>query len=185
MIISKELLTAVGVDNANIIKYGKFLEIYSEKFKVDTVKRIESFLPNLLHESGSFKYIKEILPKDNPTYLAKLGKFFGRGLLQVTHERNYKLFTEWCKLNITNFSLDFVKNPELLETPEYAVLSAFWYWKTNRLDVYADRGDFDNVCSLINRGRILKSINELSLINGYADRKKKFNLVALYFKNFL
>lgn len=185
MNISKELLKYVSVSDADIEKYGEFLNVYSEKFEVNTIKRIQSFIPNLLHESGNFRYVKEILPKNKPNYLARIGNYFGRGLMQVTWLKNYILFTEWCKINLTNFKEDFSKNPELLETPKYAVLSAFWYWRVNRLNVYADREDFDNVCSLINRGKIIKSQDEIILINGYADRKKKYQLVNDYYKNFL
>jgi len=164
--------------------YLDWFNKYAEQFEVNTEDRVLCFLSNLLHESANFKFIKEILPKDKPDYIKRIGKYFGRGLLQVTWERNYKLFTDWCKLNFEGFDKDFVKNPELLETPQFAVLSAFWYWKTNNLEKYADDKDFDNVCSLINRGRLIDKSNPNweKLINGYEDRLKKYKTINNWLK---
>ena len=168
----------------NIDLYLDWFNLYCEQFKVNTVNRLLCFLPNILHESGNFKFVKEILPKNNPEYVRKIGKFFGRGLLQVTWERNYKAFTDWCKINIQGFDKDFVKNPELLETPQYAVLSAFWYWKVNNLEKYADVGDFTNVCSIINTGRI-QNPKTSHKINGMEDRLQKYELVKQMLKSWM
>jgi putative chitinase len=185
MKFTKEDFEKLKIINPDL--YIDWFNLYSEQFNVNTVKRILCFLPNLLHESTNFKYVKEILPRNKSDYVERLGNFFGRGLLQVTWKRNYKLFTEWCKLNIQEFDKDFVKNPELLETPQYAVLSAFWYWKSNNLQKYADINDFDNVCSLINRGKLIDKTNPnwKKLINGYDDRLKKYNLVKQMLKSWI
>ena len=168
----------------NIDLYLDWFNLYCEQFKVNTVNRILCLLPNLLHESANFKFVKEILPKNNPDYVKKLGNYFGRGILQITHSINYKAFTEWCKVNIKGFDKDFVKNPELLETPQYAVLSAFWYWKVNNLEKYADKGDFTNVCSIINTGRI-QNPKSPHKINGMEDRLKKYTLVTQMLKGWM
>lgn len=168
----------------NIDLYLDWFNLYCEQFKVNTVSRLLCFLPNILHESMNFKYVKEILPKNNPDYVKRLGNYFGRGILQITHSANYKAFTDWCKINIQGFDKDFVKNPELLETPQYAVLSAFWYWKVNNLEKYADKGDFVNVCSIINTGRV-QNPKSPHKINGMEDRLKKYELVKQMIKGWM
>ncbi len=51
-------------------------------------------------------------------------------------------------------SVDLVKNPGLLATDKaLAAKAAVWFWKTRGLNAYADRGDFKNVCSIINTGQ--------------------------------
>lgn len=86
-------------------------------------------------------------------------KYRGRGLLQVTLKDNYKLFDEW--VTDVPMGCDFVDSPELLTEPQYAVLSAFWYWDKHNLNKYADLSEdnFKKITKIINGG-----------LNGYADR---------------
>ena len=86
-------------------------------------------------------------------------KYRGRGLLQVTLKDNYKLFDEW--VTDVPMGCDFVDSPELLTEPQYAVLSAFWYWDVNKLNRYCTlmEEDFRKLTKAINGG-----------YNGYADR---------------
>lgn len=156
--------------------YIPYFNLYLSEFNITTKNKLGSFFGNLLHESASFRYVKEILPKNNPEYLKRLGNYFGRAFLQITHKYNYKAFTDWCKINIKEFDNDFVKNPELLETPQYAVLSAFWYWEANNLNKYAEN-DFINVCSIINTGRV-QNPSKPHKINGIDDRINKFNIIS-------
>ena len=120
-------LIELGASNVSL--YLPWINKYSEEFAVNTPNRLLVFLPNLLHESNNFKSMREILPKNNPAYVARLGNFYGRGTVQLTHRANYQAFTDFCKKTYPNFKHDFVKNPELIETPQFAVLSAFWFWK--------------------------------------------------------
>lgn len=43
--------------------------------------------------------------------------------------------------------------PELLEQPEFAALSAAWWWADKGLNLYADRGRIEDVASIINTGQ--------------------------------
>ena len=49
--------------------------------------------------------------------------------------------------------LDLINQPELLEQPKNACLSAAWFWATNGLNTLADAGDNQNIGSVINTGR--------------------------------
>lgn len=75
-------------------------------------------------------------------------KYRGRGLIQVTGKANYLA----CSRAL--FGDDrLILQPELLEQPQYAALSAAWFWSVNGLNTLADAGDVQNIGSLINTGR--------------------------------
>lgn len=69
----------------------------------------------------------------------------GRGLIQLTGRDNYK----YCGKAI---GVDLEENPEYLETPKYAALSAGWYWAIHRLNNIAS--DIIAVTKKINGGTI-------------------------------
>ena len=76
-------------------------------------------------------------------------KFRGRGLVQLTGRANYTrcskdLFGDDC----------LVQNPDLVCEPEYAVLSACWFWHKNRLNDICDRGDVVLLSKRINGGTL-------------------------------
>lgn len=74
--------------------------------------------------------------------------FRGAGWIQETGRANLLA----CSLGL--FGDDrLLRNPEALEQPQYAALSAAWHWSTNRLSTWADKGDNDNVGSIINTGK--------------------------------
>jgi putative chitinase len=88
-------------------------------------------------------------------------KYRGRGLKQLTGKFNY----EKCGKDL---GLDLVGNPDLLLEPMYAARSAGWFWRSNSLSVFADKGDLEGMTKRINGGLI-----------GYAERKAKYdNILA-------
>lgn len=73
-------------------------------------------------------------------------KYRGRGILQVTGKSNYQEFAkDFDKLEV-------IDNPDLLSTPEYAVLSAIWFWIKNDLNKYSDAHDVKGATKRINGG---------------------------------
>jgi putative chitinase len=72
-------------------------------------------------------------------------KYKGRGLIQITGKYNYDLLSK-------DFGVDLLLKPELLESPEYAVRSACWFWKKNKLNISADKGDLKANTKTINGG---------------------------------
>ena len=86
-------------------------------------------------------------------------KFRGRGLKQLTGKFNY----EKCGKDL---GLDLVGNPDLLLEPMYAARSAGWFWRSNSLSTFADKGDLEGMTKRINGGLI-----------GYAERKAKYDKV--------
>jgi putative chitinase len=116
----------------------------ADKYGVNTPTRIAHFIAQVAHESGSFRYSKEIATGEAYEGRKDLGnvnkgdgkKFKGRGWIQTTGRINYK---QASKDIFGDERL--LEHPEILEQPEYAMLSAFWYWNTRRMNVIADKTD--------------------------------------------
>jgi putative chitinase len=74
-------------------------------------------------------------------------KYRGRGLIQLTGKENY--------INCgKNLGIDLIKNPDYLTTPEGAARSAGWFWRKNKLNFSADKGDIITNTKIINGGSI-------------------------------
>lgn len=74
-------------------------------------------------------------------------KYCGKGLVQTTGKSNYVVLS-----NATG--IDFVKQPELLLEPVYALISAAWFWHANNLNSFADKKDIQGMTKVINGGTI-------------------------------
>ena len=135
------------------------------KYGIVTIARIAAFIAQVGHESGQLRYVREIW---GPTAQqagyegrADLGntvkgdgsKYRGRGLVQITGRANYAACGE-------ALGLDLINQPELLEQPQHAAMSAAWFWSTKGLNTLADKGEFVKITRRINGGT-----------NGMADRQ--------------
>jgi putative chitinase len=49
---------------------------------------------------------------------------------------------------------EIIQNPSLIATPEYACLSAGWFWDTKKLNAFADSGDYVTMTRRINGGTL-------------------------------
>lgn len=74
-------------------------------------------------------------------------KFCGRGLIQLTGRSNYQAFADSLEMSIDDV-------PEYLATFEGAAQSACWFWETNKLNQWADKGDIVTLTKRINGGTI-------------------------------
>lgn len=83
-------------------------------------------------------------------------RFCGRGLIQVTGRDNYSWFAASLDISPEEAS-------EYMETFEGAAQSACWFWETNNLNQWADRGDIVTLTKRINGGTI-----------GLEDRQKHY-----------
>lgn len=84
-------------------------------------------------------------------------RYCGRGLIQLTGKQNYTAFAESIETPVEEL-------PEFLATFEGAVQSACWFWETNNLNQWADKGDMLTLTKRINGGTI-----------GLEDRIKHYN----------
>ena len=71
-------------------------------------------------------------------------KYRGRGLIQLTGKANYAAFAK-------DTNVDVVQNPELVATPQYAALSAAWFFKKHNLNELADAEDYQALSKRINK----------------------------------
>ncbi len=148
---------------------GVFASVLNEamlRYQIIGPKRMAAFIAQIGHESGQLQYVREIW---GPTAAqlryegrADLGntvagdgsRYRGRGLIQITGRANYAVCGE-------ALGIDLINHPELLEQPQYACLSAAWFWATKGLNTLADVGEFNAITRRINGG-----------LNGLADRLK-------------
>ena len=186
--MSPEQLTALGIDE----KWYKPLMDTFIKYNISTTQRQACFIGQCQHESANFTKLEEglnysasrlmaVWPSrfpsldvanqyaNNPQKLAnkvyggRMGNidendgwnYHGRGLIQLT-----------CKDNYANcgsgLGMDLVGDPDRLLDPQYAALSAGWFWNKKGLNSLADTQDYETMTKRINGGII-----------GLDDRKAK------------
>jgi len=87
-------------------------------------------------------------------------RFSGRGLIQLTGRANYGRFRDGVRRVLPD-APDFEAQPELVELPRWAAMSAGWFWSDKGLNALADTGQFEAVTRRINGG-----------LNGLADRQQ-------------
>ena len=154
------------------------------RFEINTPERQAAFIGQCAHESANFKTLQENLnysakglsatwpsrfPSEdaaqpfhrqpekiaNKVYSGRMGnsdegdgwKYRGRGLIQLTGKDNYRLASD-------ALGVDFIADPDLVLTKEYAALTAAWYWNKRGLNKEADAKDFTGMTKKINGGTI-------------------------------
>lgn len=158
-------MKAIGVDPS---RWADVLVAACNEFTIVNPTAQRMFLAQIAHESGRFKFMREIwgpTPAQNGYEGRKdLGnnhvgdgfKYRGRGLIQITGRKNY----ETCGIAL---KLDLINHPELLEEPTNAARSAAWFWTMHGCNQLAERGDFNGVTKRINGG-----------LNGIEDRLRLY-----------
>jgi putative chitinase len=173
-------LLALGIEG----KWFEPLQETFEKYQINTPKRQACFIGQCMHESGGFRLLKENLnysakalmntwpsrfpdmntaekfernPEKiaNKVYSGRMGntedgdgaKYIGRGLIQLTGKDNYRAFGD-------AIGEDLLANPELVQEPRYAALSAGWFWNKRGLNALADAMDITTLTVRINGGKI-------------------------------
>ena len=168
-------LKAIGV--ANPAPHVEGLTNAMFEFGITDKRDQAAFLANCAHETGLFKWLRELW---GPTSLqAKyetrkdLGncqtgdgkKFKGRGYIQLTGRANYTAAA-------ADLGLPLLDHPEQAEQPEIAARLAGWFWKKNGISKYV--GDFDGQCDKVNKGRKTVAVGDAL---GFAERKKYYDIL--------
>lgn len=151
LFILKEICRSVK--SRNLEPWVEPLNAAMEEFDVSTPQRQAAFLAQIAHESGEFRYVRELASGEAYEGREDLGntepgdgrKYRGRGVIQITGRANYAACGE-------ALGLPLVDEPELLEQFGYAARSAGWFWKTKGLNELADKGDFKRITKIINGG---------------------------------
>lgn len=183
-ITNEQLLKIVPTVSPKIVDtVVKLVNQYANEYGLVTTRRMAMFLANVAHESGAFKFVREIW---GPTEAQKkyegrkdLGniepgdgkKYMGRGYIQLTGRDVYREFSKYA----FDDEATLLVNPAQLEAPSLAMESAMWFWAIYKpLNTYADKPDtwrdpskklppFEYVCYRINGGS-----------NGLAERKQYY-----------
>ena len=137
----------------DILKYWLPIADALEEFQINTSARIEAFLGQIAHESGSLQYAEEIASGEAYEGREDLGntqpgdgkRYKGRGLLMITGKINYRKYGEMLDIPLES-------NPELAKSPENAARIAGAYWQSHGLNELADNEDYRKITRLINGG---------------------------------
>jgi len=186
--MTQEQLQALGIDPKWL---GPLADTFT-KYGINTTQRQACFIGQCQHESNNFRTLEENLhysaaglmrvwpsrfpstdvadqyannPEKiaNKVYAGRMGNvedsdgfaFRGRGLIQLTGREAYAN----CG---SGLGVDLINNPDMLFDPEYACLSAGWFWNKKGLNDLADTQDYETMTKRINGGII-----------GLDDRKAK------------
>lgn len=173
MILTIEQLQRIspGTPRERLLTFLPHLNKYLPEYGIDTPIEVASFLAQVLHESGGFRWLREIWgpTKAQSRYEGRrdLGntlkgdgkKFMGRGPIQITGRANYE------RLSRDMFGDDrLLRNPEIIATPEYGIISSCIYWRWRNLDRLDDDFSIKEETRLVNGG-----------YNGLDDRQKYFD----------
>lgn len=167
-------------DNMRSVVAG--LDAYGAAAGLDRPHRLAQYVAQLGHESGAFRYDREVWGPtpaqaryDTRTDLGNTPekdgdgeRNAGRGPLQITGGDNLRAFTAWVRKNVDPKAPDFFANPDLINTDPWEGLGPIWYWSTRNLNAYADANDIEMVTRRINGG-----------MNGFADRLHWYTRAAL------
>ena len=123
----------------------------------------QMLMANLMHETGNFRWLKELSDGHQYNNRSDLGngpydgpKYKGAGVLMLTGRFNYQQLVRDTNDHRVMEGVDYVAE-------KYPFTSAASWIKHNYLLELAKRGDFRQVCIRVNGG-----------LNGYADRCAKY-----------
>ncbi|WP_072025422.1 glycoside hydrolase family 19 protein [Dickeya undicola] len=130
-----------------------------KKYGINTCREKAHFLAQVCHESGGLIYTKE-RDGDRKSY----APWFGRGLIQLTHEDTYTSYGQ-------HVGEDFVSRSsarERLTEYPHCVISAFWFYCIyKKVKEAAKKDDLNMITARINGG-----------FNGYIDRLQYFEKIV-------
>lgn len=155
---------------AQIAHESQGLKALTENLKYSAEGLLKTFKKYFKTDSDAQSLARNEEKIANRVYAGRMGngneqsgdgwKFRGRGLIQLTGKENYQK----CG---TALGVDLVNNPDLVSTPQYAALSAAWFWSVNGINELADKGDLLAMTKRINGGTI-----------GLEERKKLYDTAS-------
>jgi predicted chitinase len=146
---------ATSASEQLINRYVDALNGAFNDYKISSCVARAHFLAQLLHESGEMQFTRELGAKK------EYDPWRGRGLIQLTHETNYRAYQAYSGEDFTSNVVAMAK----LEVSPHAVLSAAWFFciNSNLLGASVD-DDFIWITRIVNGG-----------FNNYDDRLRYLN----------
>ena len=174
MLTTEQIARACGAKIEDALRFTAPLNDAMTRFEINNANRQAAFLATVAVESAhlsttrenlfyrdaarlvsiyprAFKNVAEAEPfARNPKALGdKLyNGYFGRGLIQLTWQANYIAAGD-------ALGFDYFRNPELVERPDHAALTAAWFWHNTGCNPLADRDDMREITRRINGPRRL------------------------------
>jgi len=130
-------------------------KIFPKYFPTDEMAQQYAAMPNKQQAIANLVYANRM--GNGPPESGDGWRFAGKGLIQLTGKDNYTWFAASLGISVEEAA-------EYLETFEGAAQSACWFWETNKLNQWADKGDILTLTKRINGGTI-----------GLDDRIKHYN----------
>jgi putative chitinase len=136
-------------------KAATLRKIFPKYFPTDEMAQQYATMPNKQQAIANLVYANRM--GNGPPESGDGWRFAGKGLIQLTGRDNYTWFAASLGISVEEAA-------EYLETFEGAAQSACWFWETNKLNTWADKGDILTLTKRINGGTI-----------GLDDRIKHYN----------
>lgn len=153
MITAIQLSEALMCSPATATKWVEHINRAMNSYCITTPLQVAHFLAQIGHESGRFRYVRELASGEAYEGRKDLGnteagdgvRYKGRGLIQITGRANYQSVGD-------ALGVDFVRVPEFLEAPDHAAMSAAWFWSEHKLNELADMDLLVPITKKINGG---------------------------------
>jgi putative chitinase len=120
-------------------------KIFPKYFPTDEIASQYASMPNKQEAIASRVYANRMGNGDEAS--GDGYRYCGRGLIQLTGKENYTWFAASLEISVEEAA-------EYLQTFEGAAQSACWFWETNNLNQWADKGDILTLTKRINGGTI-------------------------------
>jgi len=126
-------------------KAATLRKIFPKYFPTDDLANAYANMPNKQEAIANRVYASRMGNGDE--HSGDGFRYCGRGLIQLTGKSNYQSFADSLEMNVEDV-------PEYLATFEGAAQSACWFWESNNLNQWADKGDILTLTKRINGGTI-------------------------------
>jgi len=126
-------------------KWQTLRKIFPKYFPDDATAQRYASMPNKQEAIANKVYANRM--GNGPEESGDGYKYRGRGLIQLTGKQNYSWFAASLEISPEEAT-------EYLGTFEGAAQSACWFWETNKLNQWADKGDIVTLTKRINGGTI-------------------------------
>lgn len=120
-------------------------KIFPKYFPTDALANEYASKPNKQEAIANLVYANRM--GNGPPESGDGWRYAGKGLIQLTGKDNYTWFAASLEIPVEEAS-------EYLLTFEGAAQSACWFWETNNLNQWADKGDILTLTKRINGGTI-------------------------------
>ncbi len=134
----------VLTENLNY-RWQSLRKIFPKYFPDDTIAQDYASRPNKQEAIANRIYASRM--GNGPEESGDGYRYRGRGLIQLTGRSNYTWFAASLEISPEEAS-------EYLTTFEGAAQSACWFWESNKLNQWADKGDILTLTKRINGGTI-------------------------------